>query len=164
MSGPGAIGFTDIVGFTEFCAEAGDAAAVELLTRQRRVVDDLLPPGARVVKELGDGLLLWVDEAVAALDLAAGVRAAFAGDVPAGGPTWLRTGFHWGDPVRRGDDLVGHDVNVAARIADQAGPGEIVVSERLVEAADGAAGHPLTPIGPVTMKGLPEPVWLFRLG
>ena len=63
----GAVAFTDIVGFTEFCALRGDDEAVALLSLQERLVRDALPPGARIVKELGDGLLLWFPTALASL-------------------------------------------------------------------------------------------------
>ena len=69
MSGTpeGAVVFTDIVGFTEFTAEHGDGEALALLNRQEKVVRDALPDDARVVKDLGDGLMLWFPEAVSAL-------------------------------------------------------------------------------------------------
>lgn len=55
---PGTLVFTDIVGFTEYTALRGDEGALALLSLQDRLVQDALPPNARVVKELGDGLLL----------------------------------------------------------------------------------------------------------
>ena len=61
----GAIVFTDIVGFTEFTAVEGDEQALELLRTQEQLVNDVLPTDARVVKELGDGLLLWFPDAPA---------------------------------------------------------------------------------------------------
>ena len=61
--GPAAVLFTDIVDFVRYNAERGDDAAVELLEEQSRIVRELLPPCARVVKELGDGLMLWVPDA-----------------------------------------------------------------------------------------------------
>lgn len=166
MGGAGAIAFTDIVGFTEFTASEGDARAVELLEAKRAIVDELLPGCARVVKELGDGMLLWVDDAESALRLCAGLQQAFR-DASRRRPLplWVRIGLHWGAPARRDDDLVGLDVNTAARIVDQAGPGETLVSEAVVTRCDPAvAGVAVEPIGPVAMKGLPSPVWLYRLG
>ena len=64
----GAIVFTDIVGFTEFTALEGDEQALELLHTQERLVNDALPTGRHVVKELGDGLLLWFPDVAGALD------------------------------------------------------------------------------------------------
>ena len=64
----GAIVFTDIVGFTEFTALEGDEQALALLRTQEDLVNDVLPSDARVVKELGDGLLLWFPDALSAFD------------------------------------------------------------------------------------------------
>jgi class 3 adenylate cyclase len=76
-------------------------------------------------------------------------------------PLWVRVGGHWGCPTVRGADLVGHDANVAARVADVAAPGELLVSEAL-GAADPHGGVAFDELGPVMMKGLPEAVSLFR--
>ena len=57
-SATGAVVFTDLVGFTEFTATAGDDEALRLLAVQEQIVGELLPTDARIVKELGDGLML----------------------------------------------------------------------------------------------------------
>ncbi|MDH3705988.1 MAG: adenylate/guanylate cyclase domain-containing protein [Acidimicrobiia bacterium] len=160
----GVIAFTDIVGFTEFTAAEGDDRAVELLGLQRRIVDDELPARGRVVKDLGDGLLLWMDEVDGAVETARRLQRSFAAHATGDLPLWVRIGMHWGSPVERGDDLVGNDVNIAARISGQAGPGEIVVSEAVVTHPD-LRGVDLSvdAIGPVLMKGLPDAIWLYRL-
>lgn len=99
--------------------------ALALLERQERMVRAALPTGARVVKELGDGLLLWFDDPRAAIDTCLRLQRDFdtvndAGETdPAVGvgdgntvnvddvPLWVRIGVHWGCPRRRGDDIVG---------------------------------------------------------
>jgi adenylate cyclase len=158
----GAIIFTDLVGFTEFTATSGDEAAVHLLGLQDHIVTELLPTEARIVKELGDGLMIYFPEACQAvttmLDVLDAFNAAADRDEM---PLWVRVGGHWGCPTVRGADLVGHDANVAARVADVAAPGELLVSEALVT-ADEHGGVAFDELGPVMMKGLPEPVSLFR--
>jgi adenylate cyclase len=162
----GAIAFTDLVGFTEFTATRGDREALALLAVQERIVSAALPPDARVVKELGDGLLLFLPDAATAVDACLGILDGFvlAGAADAGDemPLWVRIGVHWGRPARRGDDLVGHDVNVASRIVDVAGPGELLCSGAMAAAAAGAPVE-LLELGPVVMKGIPEAVDLFRV-
>ena len=158
----GAIVFTDLVGFTEITAERGDEYALMVLERQERVIDAVLPEGARVVKELGDGLLLWFDDACEAAQAAFRLRAAL--EHPAGHdgrPLWIRIGAHWGTPRRRGDDLVGHDVNVAARIVDLAGPSEVLVSAGVAGQLDNRFA--CDELGPVVMRGVPDPIRLFRI-
>lgn len=160
----GVIAFTDIVGFTEFTAAEGDERAIELLGLQRQIVDDELPAGGRVVKDMGDGLLLWIDDVEPAIDAARRVQRSFAAHASPDLPLWVRMGMHWGSPAARGDDLVGNDVNIAARISAQAGPGEILASEALVSHPDLAdADFTVDAIGPVLMKGLPDAIWLYRL-
>ena len=163
-SAAGAVAFTDIVGFTEFCALRGDDEAVALLSLQERLVRDALPSGARIVKELGDGLLLWFPTAAASLTTCLDLQDAFERESQDGlVPLWVRIGLHWGRPAARGDDLVGHDINVTARIVDVAGPGEVLVSEALHAQVAGAAFEvQFDELGPIVMKGVPEPVRLYR--
>jgi adenylate cyclase len=160
----GAVAFTDIVGFTEFCAVRGDDEAVALLSLQERLVRAALPAGARIVKELGDGMLLWFPSAGESLKACLHLQDRFERESEDPRvPLWVRMGLHWGCPARRGDDLVGHDINVAARIVDVAGPGEVLVSEAIhARVADDAAGMRFDELGPVVMKGVPEPVRLYR--
>ena len=160
----GVIVFTDIVGFTEYTAIQGDDAALALLATQERLVVATLPIDARIVKELGDGLLLWFPESVSALRTGLALQSSFEEEATASGlPLWVRMGMHSGHALQRGDDLVGHDVNVAARIVDVAGPGELLVSEATRVEADGKVPKVcFDKLGPVVMKGIPEPVRLYR--
>ncbi|MPZ21986.1 MAG: hypothetical protein GEU28_00205 [Dehalococcoidia bacterium] len=160
----GAVVFTDIVGFTEYTAFRGDEAALALLALQERVVHETLPADARVVKELGDGLLLWFADACAALRCCLLLRYRFEEESDAMMmPLWVRIGMHFGQQVARGDDLIGHCVNVAARIVSIAGPGEVVLSaDTRAEVASGLPEVSFEELGPVVMKGIPDPVRLFR--
>jgi adenylate cyclase len=159
----GAVVFTDIVGFTEFTAGHGDDEALALLDRQEKMVRAALPDEARVVKDLGDGLMLWFPEAVSALGSCLAVADRFEEEAATDVPLWVRVGMHWGCPTRRGDDLVGHDVNLASRIVDVAGPGEVLVSEPVRELVHGRVPRlRLDELGPVVMKGIPDAVPLYR--
>lgn len=158
----GAVVFTDLVGFTQFTATSGDEEALRLLAVQDRIVRDLLPSDARIVKELGDGLMLFFPEPCSAVTTMLAMLVVFDETAEAEMlPLWARVGAHWGSPRRRGDDLVGHDANVAARIVDVASPGEVLVSEALLRAGDHCEAT-FDELGPVMMKGLGEPISLFR--
>jgi adenylate cyclase len=163
----GAVAFTDICGFTEFTALRGDEDALRLLAVQDRLVRGRLPDGARIVKELGDGLLLWFPDAELALTTTLDLQDGFQAEEAASElPLWVRIGVHWGSSRRRGEDLIGHDVNVAARVADVAGPTEVVVTESLLSRLrdpETRLGVAVEELGPVVMKGLPDAVRLFRL-
>jgi adenylate cyclase len=117
--------FTDIQGFSACAAARGDRAAARLLRRHdAATLPALRRHGGRIVKRLGDGLMVAFTSAPAALGAALAMqRAADARAVR------LRIGIHTGTARPRAGDLIGHDVNVAARIADRAGGGEILVSE-----------------------------------
>jgi class 3 adenylate cyclase len=160
----GTLVFTDIVGFTEYTELRGDAEALQLLAKQERLVRETLPEGARVVKDMGDGLLIWFRDACDALRTVLELQQRFDEESSTSGtPLWVRVGVHSGRAALRGDDLVGHDVNVASRIVDVAGPGEVLCSETTVEAVD--ANLPdvaFEELGPVVMKGIPEPVRVYR--
>lgn len=126
--------FTDLVGFSSWALRAGDEAAVQLLREVGVVVEGAVAEQrGTLVKRLGDGLMAvfpTVDAAVrAALDANAGLaRVEVAGHRPR-----LRAGVHVGRPRHIGGDYLGVDVNIAARVADQAGAGELLVSAPAVE-------------------------------
>ena len=89
-----------------------------------------------VVKRLGDGLMGAFADAPSAAEAAleAGERAAeieLAGYTP-----HLRSGIHLGRPRKIGGDYFGVDVNIAARLAEAAEPGEVLVSDRTLKALD----------------------------
>jgi adenylate cyclase len=162
----GAILFTDLVGFTEFTDACGDAAAVELLDAQSAIATGALAGcDGHLVKELGDGMMLWFDHVAQALHTAGSILEAIeAARSQRGFPLSLRMGMHWGEVVARGSDFVGQTVNIASRIADLAGPGELLVSEEVVGAVGGASpATSFRPVGPTRVKGVAAPIWLYRL-
>lgn len=158
----GTIVFTDIVGFTQLTDEHGDDLALTLLERQELLVRRTLPDTARVVKELGDGLLLWFDDASAAIATCLDLQRAFEDESEGDMPMWVRIGMHWGCPRARGDDIVGRDVNLAARISELAGPGEVLCSEATAERAGAVAGVEFEPLGSVFVRGIADAVPLMR--
>jgi adenylate cyclase len=160
----GTVVFTDIVGFTEYTALRGDEGALELLSAQDRLVQEELPTNARIVKELGDGLLLWFADACEALDTTFRLQQRFEAESAVSAlPLWVRVGMHSGRQTCRGDDLVGHDVNLASRVVNLAGPGEVLLSEATLEEIDDQLPEvSFEELGPVVMKGIPKPVRLFR--
>ncbi len=162
----GSILFTDLVGFTEYTDAVGDIEALRVLDDQRSLVDRQLDhhDDARLVKEIGDGLMIWIGSAAGGLSVATCLLESFT-DVHAAGtfPLSVRMGIHHGDSIARGDDLVGQTVNVAARISALAGPGELLVSEDLITACGATPlAQRLRPVGPVLVKGVTQPVWLHR--
>ncbi len=129
-----AILFTDIVGFSSWALDAGDGAAVRLLRAAGDAQQDAVGRhGGRVVKRLGDGLMAVFPRPVAAVAAALAVQAAMDGVEVDGYRPQLRAGVHLGTPRKLGGDYLGVDVNVAARVADAAKGGEVLVSDPVAD-------------------------------
>jgi adenylate cyclase len=148
--------FLDITGYTRLTQERGDAAAADLATKLARVVERTsLSHGGRPVKWLGDGVMLHFPDpgpgVVAALEMVAGV--AEAGLPPA------HVGLHAGPVIFQEGDYYGQTVNVASRIAEYARPGEVLVSQEVVDAV-GEAAVTFREIGPVELKGVADTMLL----
>jgi adenylate cyclase len=141
--------FTDLEDFTRFTSSRGDEAAIELLADHHRKVGPVVRSrGGKVVKRLGDGLLLsFSDPAAAAL---AGVELVEVTD----GPLRLRAGMHAGEAVVTADDLVGHVVNIAARVTEQAAGGEVLATAAVRDAAADVPGLRFDHARAVRLKGI----------
>lgn len=158
--------FVDVVGFTAFTASNGDEAAVELVHRLERLVDVVCRRHeGEVVKHLGDGFLLAFGSASKAVRAALALRDA-ARKERARDPSFqrVRIAVHAGSPSVVRDDLIGHDVNLTARMLERCRPGEVLVTE----AAKDAASKRLRSLRfskatTVRAKGLPDPVATFRV-
>jgi len=142
--------FLDITGYTRLTQERGDAAAAALADELARLVQRAaVKHGGRPVKWLGDGVMLFFPNpgpgVVAALEMATGV--AEAGLPPA------HVGLHAGPVIFQEGDYYGATVNIASRIAEYARPGEVLVSQEVVDAA-GGADVAFRDIGPVELKGV----------
>jgi adenylate cyclase len=131
---PLAIVFLDLVRFSDWALEAGDDAALDLLRTVGRTVDPvLLGRGGRIVKRLGDGLMAVFEDAGNALDATLEASESVRAIQADGYQPELRAGIHYGKPRKLGSDYFGVDVNVAARVADAAGPSQVLVSEMVCE-------------------------------
>lgn len=127
--------FTDLVGSTELAARIGDRAFAELLDRHDRVVRrELARFGGREVKTLGDGFMATFSTPGRAIQCAVALSAAVSGL----GLT-VRAGLHCGECDRDGNDLRGMAVHIAARVADLATAGEVVVTSTVREVVIGTA-------------------------
>ncbi len=126
--------FTDLVGFSSWALEAGDSAAIRLLREAGNVQDDAIAlHGGRTVKRMGDGIMavfITPEDGVAAAIRAQAGMAQIEID---GYRPQLRPGVHVGTPRKLGGDYLGVDVNVAARVADAAKGGEVLVSDPVAD-------------------------------
>jgi adenylate cyclase len=149
--------FLDITGYTRLTQEHGDKAAAELAETLARLVKRAsVKHGGRPVKWLGDGVMFWFRDpgpgVMAALEMVDGVVA--AGLPPA------HVGLHSGPIIIQEGDYYGQTVNLAARIADYARPGEVLVSGPVRDASAEVAVR-FSDIGAVELKGVTGTVNLF---
>jgi adenylate cyclase len=149
-----AVMFTDLEGFTRFTAKEGDEAAGALLAEHHRGVGPIVRSrGGRIVKRLGDGLLLTFPQPEAAV--LAGLELVEAEP----GPLRLRAGINLGDVQLLIDDVIGHEVNVAARVAEAAKGGKVLVTETVRRAVGGALNDvTFSRLRRRRFKGLPNPI------
>jgi len=155
---PPAVVFVDLSGFTQATEERGDETAVRLAIALQREADAAAAwNDGRLVKLLGDGAMLRFPDA------RRGVAAALSlvGTLSSDRGTPAHAGVHTGPVIERDMDLFGRTVNVAARVAAAAAPGEVLVTEDVASAA-AEGGWRFEPAGEQTLKGIEEPVRLFR--
>lgn len=122
--------FTDLVGFSSWALEAGDEAAVELLRTVGGLIEGAVEgQDGAIVKHMGDGAMAVFDGVDHAVAAALDARDELEQVEVAGHRPRLRSGVHCGRPRKLGSDYLGVDVNIAARIVEQAKPQQVLVSE-----------------------------------
>ena len=154
---PPAIAFVDLAGYTSLTEQHGDDVAAESAARLQGLAEAAARQGGgRVVKLLGDGVLLRFPGSEAAIRTTLGLVEAIA----ATGLPPARAGIAAGRVVVRDGDVFGRTVNLASRIAGQVGPGQVGVEEGVVVALPRGTAS-FEPIGRVQLKGFAEPVALW---
>jgi adenylate cyclase len=156
---PPAMCFLDITGYTRLTEERGDEAAADLAARLAGLVAQASDRHrGKVVKWSGDGVMLHFREPGSAVVCALEM----IDDVVNAGLPPAHVGIHAGPVVFQAGDYFGRTVNLAARITDYARPGEVLVSQEVVNASE-LQDLELTPIGPVELKGVAEPMRLHSV-
>ncbi|HVA20365.1 MAG TPA: adenylate/guanylate cyclase domain-containing protein [Solirubrobacteraceae bacterium] len=152
-----AIVFADLAGYTKLTEEQGEAEAVGAVERFVDTVEQTLPIDARVIKTLGDEVMVVGADAGALTGWAVGL----ARELPLGSPP-PRIGIHRGAALYRDGDYYGREVNRAARVVARAAGGEVLVTRPVVDAASKQDGLEFELIGEVVLKGFNEPTELFH--
>jgi adenylate cyclase len=151
-----AIAFADLAGYTKLTEEAGEVQAVDAVERFVERVESTLPIEARVIKTLGDEVMIVGADAGALTSWAVEL----AGELPDGLPS-PRIGIHSGTAIYRDGDYYGREVNRAARVVARAGGGEVLVTRPVVDIASRQDGLEFELIGEVVLKGFNETTELF---
>ncbi len=158
--------FTDIEDSTALNEELGDKAWLKLLEAHDRIVRRCAGMHAgHIVKSQGDGFMIAFAHAEDAIGSAVEIQRSLASGPRRlrGTPIAVRIGIHTGPALEKGGDLFGRNVALAARVADQARGGEILVTAEAGEASAGAADLLAEP-REVELKGLPGTHTLIVVG
>jgi class 3 adenylate cyclase len=160
MRVPRTFAFVDLSGFTNYTAAFGDDAAGRLLGAFRTVVRQVASEyGVRVAKWLGDGCMLVSVEASGAIACAVELQQRTA-DICA--PLASRVGIASGPALLfEGDDYIGSSVNMAARLCDIAGPGEVLMPAMQIAYLPG--GISAEEHDDVDLRGFPGPLHVVQL-
>jgi len=152
-----AIAFCDLAGYTRFTEEEGEEEALSFVERFVEGVQGTLPESARVVKTIGDAVMLVGQDLEAMVDWAVGFVELFD-ERPE-----PRIGIHHGPTLYRDGDYFGREVNLASRVVARARGGEVLVTDFVVDQLESSSEHlAFEGIGTVKLKGFDEPRTLCR--
>jgi len=151
-----AVAFADLAGYTRFTEEEGEEQALSSVERFVEGVTNTLPEDARVVKTIGDEVMVVGNDIEAMVEWAVGFAGLFE-ERPE-----PRIGIHWGTALYRDGDYFGREVNLASRVVARARGAEVLVTDSVVEAVGGVSQLDFEPIGQVKLKGFDEPRQLCR--
>jgi adenylate cyclase len=148
-----AIAFADLAGYTRLTEEEGEEQALDAVERFVESVEHTLPDDARIIKTIGDEVMIVGSDPAGLTDWAVGFQTLHAErPLP-------RIGIHYGETLYRDGDYYGREVNLASRVAARAAGGEVLVTRPVV---DNAGAHlEFEPIGEVRLKGFYRPTELF---
>ncbi|MCA2306053.1 YHS domain-containing protein [Mycobacterium intracellulare] len=154
-----AVVFIDLSGHTALTEAHGDQRAAELAEAFADLARATLGDGDRLIKTLGDAILVTSPAARTAIALLGRITtdAQRTGRFPV-----LRAGITYGPIVTLSDDIYGGTVNIAARLAAAAGPAQVLATEPVAEAADDA-GLAVTGLGLTRLRNLSQPVDVFAI-
>ncbi|MGZ4244917.1 MAG: MerR family transcriptional regulator [Solirubrobacteraceae bacterium] len=148
-----AIAFADLTGYTRMTEEEGELSAVDAVERFVEAVEVTLPDEARIIKTIGDEVMIIGADAAALTDWAVGFQT-MQTERPL-----PRIAVHRGVALYRDGDYYGRDINIASRVAARSTGGEVLVTRRVVEVA--GSHLDFERIGEVTLKGFSDSTEVF---
>src|SRR3954454_12145269 len=153
-----AIAFADLAGYTRYVEEEGEVEALSYVERFIGAVGDTLPEGARIVKTIGDEVMVVCQDVAAMVDWAVGFSRLYADERPA-----PRIGINSGPVLYRDGDYFGREVNLASRVVARARGGEVLVTGQVLDEVGESEHLSIDNIGQVKLKGFTEPRALCRV-
>ncbi len=161
----------DVVGYSRLMQEDEAGTLAALKQRRREIFEPTLARHrGRVVKLMGDGVLVEFGSAVAAVQCAVELQQAMSAAVSSNDANdqkrktiLLRIGVNLGDVIVEGSDLYGDGVNIAARLEALAEPGSICISAKVRDEVQGKIDVKLEDMGEVALKNMERPVHVFKI-
>src|SRR6266404_1445552 len=157
----------DVVGYSRLMQldEIGTLAALK--NRRSEILQPIVSRHhGRIVKLMGDGVLIEFSSAVNAVECGVALQEAMAAanaDTPEGRHIVLRVGINLGDVVVEGGDLYGDGVNIAARLEALAEPGSIYLSQTVLSHVRGKVQVSFEDLGETNLRNMAEPVQVYRV-
>lgn len=167
MSDKQTVVFTDLHGSTAVFESLGNSRATEVVTGFNRAIAQLVEKhNGQVIKTLGDGILAIFDSAQNAVDACVVIqRQHHLGleDLPRAHRMPVRIGISTGSVEWVQGDCYGDAVNVASRLCDLCGPGQIWANETSISRSTENNGASFRPLGPISVRGRTEPCYVFQI-
>ena len=161
-----AIIFTDVVSYSAMMA-ANEEYTLDLLRRDFQIMKQLCQQfEGKVLKTIGDALLMYFPSAVKAVACAKEIQSSFAELAANLAPEEVlthRIGIHLGDVFFNGSDVMGDGVNVAARLQSEAQPGGICMSQTVYDVVKNALALTATELVPKKLKNIPGSVLVYQI-
>ena len=159
-----AIMAVDVVGYSRLMGEdeAGTADAVR--ARRQAAAPIIAENGGRIVKTMGDGLLVEFPSVVAAIEAAIQIQTMMAElneSVPEAKRIIYRIGVHIGDVLIEGEDILGDGVNIAARLEGVCEPGGVLISSDAYRQIEGRVETEFLDLGEKSLKNIVRPVRVY---
>ncbi len=157
----------DVVGYSRLMGadEAGTLGALQA-HREELIDPTIAARDGRVVKLMGDGLLVVFKSAVHAVECAIDIQSGISErnvKVPDSRRMVFRIGVNVGDVIIEGDDIYGDGVNIAARLQELAEPGGVCISGTVFDQVENKLDHNFVELGEQRLKNIAKPVRVYRL-
>jgi adenylate cyclase len=151
--------FADLVGYTSLTERVGDEGAADVAVAFQIEAEHLASKyGCEVIKKLGDAVMIRGDSAASVVELALCIARVLSEE---GWCPPVRMGVHSGTAVHRAGDWYGATVNVAARLADAAGAGEVLISAATRTCLAARDGMTIADRGAKSFKNVATPLAIF---
>jgi adenylate cyclase len=150
----------DLSGFTALTEAHGNLSAANIVNRYVEIVQEAIHPGTRLVERVGDEVLIVASDAISLVRTAIGLRQALDRE-----PLFpiVHAGIHAGRVLEQDGHYFGRALNLASRVAAQAGGDQILCTKQVVARVGELEGVTYRALGPTYFKNITEPVEIFEV-